>query len=149
MKLDDKPLLAVLAERAERITSLKQMADGACALIATELEPFEKYCGKVAVTFLSGSKTTITAAWRYRLPCGTKLAIEAKLELHPQGWVMNGNQRSVNVWPLSREAVAEAFVTVNQTVAEAAFEAVVLGEGWRLRHILQSQEVGRRDVWYT
>ena len=35
------------------------------------------------------------------------------------------------------DAVAEAFVTVNQTVAEAAFEAIVLGEGWRLRHILQ------------
>jgi len=50
---------------------------------------------------------------------------------------MKGNQRSVNVLPLSPEAVAAAFVQVNETVAEAAFEAVVLGEGWRLRHFLQ------------
>ena len=137
MKLDDRPLLELLAQRSERFANLEQTVAHAVPLIEAEFAPFENYCGKVAVTFVSGSKTTITAAWRSRLPCRSKMAIKANLELHPQGWIMNGNQRSVNVWPLSPEAVAEAFVTVNQTVAEAAFEAVVLGEGWRLRHILQ------------
>ena len=137
MKLDDRPLLELLAQRSERFANLEQTVARAVPLIEAEFAPFEKYCGKVAVTFVSGSKTTITAAWRYRLPCRSTMAIKANLELHPQGWIMNGNQRSVNVWPLSPEAVAAAFVQVNETVAEAAFEAVVLGEGWRLRHILQ------------
>lgn len=137
MKLDDRPLLELLAQRSERFANLEQAVARAVPLIETEFAPFENYCGKVAVTFASGSKTTITAAWRYRLPCGSKMAIKANLELHPQGWIMKGNQRSVNVLPLSPEAVAAAFVQVNETVAEAAFEAVVLGEGWRLRHFLQ------------
>ncbi|MFM7654378.1 MAG: hypothetical protein ACKO56_03170 [Paracoccaceae bacterium] len=106
-------------------------------LIEAEFAPFEKHCGKVAVSLVSGSKTTITAAWRYRLPCGSKMAIKANLELHPQGWIMNGNQRSVNVWPLSPEAVTAAFVRVNEKTAEAAFEAIVLEEPWQLRHIVQ------------
>ena len=42
-----------------------------------------------------------------------------------------------SVMVCSPEAVAAAFLHVNQTVAEAAFEAVVLGEGWQLRQILQ------------
>jgi hypothetical protein len=137
MKLDDKPLLAVLAERGERITSLERMADRACALIATDLEPFEKYCGKVVVSFLSGSKTTITAAWRYRLPCGTKLSLSALLEHQMQGWMMIGKRLAVPVATLSPEAVSAAFVRVNEKTAEAAFEAIVLEEPWQLRHILQ------------
>ena len=137
MKLDDKPLRSLLAERDERLASLEQVADRACALIAAELAPFEKYCGKVAIAFTSGPKTRITAHWPYRAPCGTKLAFTACLEHHALGWIMVSGRRGTTVKLLSPEGIAAAFIQVIEKAAEAAFEAVVLGEGWRLRHILQ------------
>ncbi len=137
MKLDDKPLLELLAIREKRIASLEELGRCACVLINPELAPFEKYCGKVAFAVQAGQKVAITASWQYRAPCGKKLALKATLERQRDGWMMVGKRLAVPVAALSPGAVAEAFITVNQTVAEAVFEAVVLGEGWRLRHILQ------------
>jgi hypothetical protein len=137
MKLDDRPLLELLAQRSECFANLEQTVVRAVPLIEAEFAPFEKYCGKVAVSFLSGSKTTITAAWRYRLPCGSRLSLSARLEHQAQGWMVIGKRLAVQVATLSPEAVSAAFVRVNEKTAEAAFEAIVLEEPWQLRHILQ------------
>lgn len=137
MKLDDRPLLELLAQRSECFANLEQTVVRAVPLIEAEFAPFEKYCGKVAVSFLSGSKTTITAAWRYRLPCGSRLSLSARLEHQAQGWMVIGKRLAVQVATLSPEAVSAAFVRVNEMTAEAAFEAIVLEEPWQLRHILQ------------
>jgi hypothetical protein len=137
MKLDDKPLLELLAVREKRIASLGELGRRACVLINTELAPFEKYCGKAAFAVQAGQKVAITASWQYRAPCGTTLALKATLERQRDGWMMIGKRLAVPVAALSPEAVSAAFVRVNEKTAEAAFEAIVLEEPWQLRHILQ------------
>jgi|LauGreDrversion4_2_1035121.scaffolds.fasta_scaffold391778_2 hypothetical protein len=129
MILDDKPLLTQLAKERSLIATMEQAAEQACALIARELEPFEKYIGPVTVTVgPTKAETFVTAAWRYRLPNGAWMAIIAKLELDDYGWTIRSKHfrsLSQSIRPLTSDSLAAAFLKVNGTVAEQAFEAIV------------------------
>lgn len=129
MKLDDKPLLAQIAKERSLIATMEQAAHKACALIAREFEPFEKYIGPVTVTVgPKKAETFVTAAWRYRLPNGALMAIKANLELDEYGWTMSSKHfrsLSQSIRPLTPESLAAAFLAVNGPVAEKAFSAIV------------------------
>ena len=137
MKLDDRPLLDIFAQRSERIEELKQALAMAVPLIKMEFEPFEKYCGKTEVSYSVSPITQLTVSWRWQAPDGTKLCFSATLRDRGKSWVMNGKQRSINLASVSEEALAKAFVELNVEKAEAAFEAVVLDEPWQIPTLLR------------
>ena len=76
-------------------------------------------------------------AERDRLIEIAKASLATSIEAERHRILKDRGRKPFAKFVISPEAVAAAFVQVNETVAEAAFEAVVLGEGWRMRHILQ------------
>lgn len=137
MYLDDAPILARKMAAQRRSDALMDLCFRACPAIAEQFQPFEKYCGPVdvSVTLTSHESAQITAGFRYRQPHGPRLAFTATVRRHGDDLVLVDRRGSAPIAVPEPGCIALAFLDAVAAQAERAFEAIVLGEPWRLRHI--------------
>ena len=137
MYLDDGPILARKMAAQKRSDALMDLCFRACPAIAEQFQPFEKYCGPVdvSVTLTSHDSAQITAGFRYRQPHGPRLAFTATVRRHGDDLVLVDRGGSAPIAVPEPSWIALAFLDAVAAQAERAFEAIVLGEPWRLRQI--------------
>jgi len=137
MYLDDAPILARKMAAQRRSDALRDLCLRACPAIAEQFQPFEKYCGPVdvSVTLTSHDSAQITAGFRYRQPHGPTLAFTATVRRRGDDLVLVDRRGSAPIAVPEPGCIALAFLDAVAAQAERAFEAIVLGEPWRLRHI--------------
>lgn len=137
MYLDDAPILARKMATQKQSEALHDLCLRACPAIAEQFQPFETYCGPVdvSVTLTSHDSAQITAGFRYRQPHGPRLAFTATVRRHGDDLVLVDRRGSAPIAVPEPVWIVLAFRDAVAAQAERAFEAIVLDEPWRLRHI--------------
>lgn len=137
MYLDDAPILARKLAVQKRSDALLDLCLRACPSIAEQFRPFEKYCGAVNVyaSLVSPDSARLTAFFSYCSPDGTRLRFAATVRRRGDDLVLVDRRGSAPIAIQEPGCIALEFLDAIGPQAEAAFEAVVLGETWRLRQI--------------
>lgn len=139
MLLDDRPILARKLAAQKQSDALLDLCQRACPGIAAQFAPFEKYCGAVNVfaALTSHDSAQITAGFSYRQPHGPRLAFTVTVRRRGDDLVLVDRRGSAPIAVPEPSCIALEFLDSVERQAEAAFEAVVLDEPWRLRQIFR------------
>jgi hypothetical protein len=139
MFLDDEPILARKLEAKKQSDALVDLCQRACPAIAAPLGAFEKYCGPVHVytTLISPDSVRLTAGFSYNMPSGEKMRFTATVGRRRDDLVLIDRRGSAPIPVPEPGYVALAFLESITPQAEAAFEAIVLDEPWRLMRLLR------------
>lgn len=141
MNLNAGPILARKAAENRHFNSALEMCEAAGELILPRFKPFERFCGPArwTVSPVRGNKDfDVVVSFGYAAGCGNKLKFSSRLSSPMLGGpTLTGMQKAVRLKELSRDALAESFISLNAVIAEQAFEAVVLEEPWRLAQIFR------------
>ncbi len=139
MFLDDGPILARKLEAKKRSDALVDLCQRACPAIAAQLGAFEKYCGPAHLyTSLTSPDTVrLTAGFSYALPNGVNMRFTATVGRRGDDLVLIDRRGSAPIPAPKPGCIASEFLEAITPQAEAAFEAIVLDEPWRLMHIFR------------
>lgn len=139
MLLDDGPILARKLEAKKQSDALVDLCQRACPAIAAQLRAFEKYCGPAHVytTLISPDSVRLTAGLSYSMPNGVNLRFTATVGRRGDDLILIDRRGGAPIPVLEPGCVALEFLESITPLAEAAFEAIVLDEPWRLMHIFR------------
>lgn len=137
MKLDDAPILERKRQRERTIKNQLEMSIAAGPLVMEQFEPFEKYIGKPE--WCVGTEGLhLMLIYPAKTAGGNRICFSANLRFPVAGRAaVSSSKLMVYLDGNSPEGIAEAFVACLTTIAEEAFEAIVLDETWRLERILR------------
>jgi hypothetical protein len=142
MKLNETALLARKQDLAKSRAELLALCEDAGAIVLEQFAPFKKYAGSPTwrvsgAAYDASFMVRLELAFPYRDGRGATLRFSASLMARSGSSTLYTGTRAYPV-SLIDEAIAAVFIESQARLAERAFEAIVLGEPWRLERIFLS-----------